>query len=253
MGFKFWLQPFLDLLFPSVCISCEKPSSGPLCLCGSCRAEVRYLHSPLCVRCGALFVGGNGGDHLCGNCLRRSPPYLLARAVAVYAPPVSTLLHQLKYRTDRTVLSTLSDIAIHFDFTPFASCDLIVPVPLHPKRLRARGLNQSLLLARLFFPGEVKTIRSGILVRTRDTVPQTFLNGKERRSNLLAAFAVNRKADISGKSICLVDDVLTTGTTVNECAGTLMRAGAKEVKVLTMARAVKGLTIVPEGRDTRWR
>ena len=250
MGFKYWLQLFLDLLFPSVCVSCRKPSSGSLCLCDSCRAEVRYLRSPLCVRCGALFVDGNGGDHLCGNCLRRSPPFLLARAVARYAPPVSTLLHRLKYRTDRTVLSTLSQIAVQFDFTPFASCDLIVPVPLHLKRLRKRGLNQSLLLTRLFFPGKETAIHPEVLVRIRDTVPQTRLGGKERRRNLRAAFAVNQEADIKGKSICLVDDVLTTGATVNECAGILMRAGAKEVKVLTMARAVERLIIGPGGMDT---
>ena len=239
MGFSYWLQPFLDLLFPTVCASCRKLSSGSLSLCNSCLDDVRYLHSPLCVRCGALFGDGNGGDHLCGNCLRRSPPYLLARAVALYAPPVSTLLHLLKYRTDRTVLSTLKHIAAPFDFGPFASCDLIVPVPLHLKRLRERGMNQSLLLAHIFFSKETQAIRPGCLVRTRDTVPQTSLGGKERRKNLRAAFAVGHGADISGKSVCLVDDVLTTGATVIECAGTLLRAGAKEVRVLTMARAVE--------------
>lgn len=242
MDFKYWLQSFLDLFFPSFCVSCRTPSPGSLCLCDSCRAKVRYLHSPLCIRCGALFVDGNGGDHLCGDCLRRPPPFLLARAVAHYSPPVSTLLHQLKYRADRTVLSTLSHIAVHFDFTPFASSELIVPVPLHLKRLRERGLNQSLLLARLFFPGEAKAIRPEVLRRIRDTMPQTRLGGKERRKNLRAAFSVNQDSDIKGKCICLVDDVLTTGATVKECAGTLLRAGAKEVKVLTMARAVVRLT-----------
>jgi ComF family protein len=250
MGFSYWLQPFLDLLFPTVCASCRKLSSGSLSLCNSCLDDVRYLHSPLCVRCGALFGDGNRGDHLCGNCLSRSPPYLLARAVALYAPPVSTLLHLLKYRTDRTVLSTLRHIAAPFDFGPFASCDLIVPVPLHLKRLRERGLNQSLLLSRIFFPGQAKAIRPEILVRTRDTVPQTGLGGKERRKNLRAAFAVTRQENINGKGVCLVDDVLTTGATVIECAGALMRAGAKEVKVLTMARAVERMVVDPTVKQT---
>jgi ComF family protein len=250
MGFNYWLQPFLDLLFPVACASCRRISSGSLSLCDSCMDEVRYLRSPLCVRCGTLFGDGNGGDHICGDCLRRPPPFILARAVTHYAPPVSTLLHLLKYRTDRTVLSTLSHIAVPFDFAPFASCDLIVPVPLHLRRLRERGLNQSLLLAHIFFSRQAEAIHPEILVRTRDTVPQTGLGGKERRKNLRAAFAVIQDADINGKGVCLVDDVLTTGATVIECASALMRAGAKEVKVLTMARAVERLIVGPDVRDS---
>ena len=222
--------------------------SGSLSLCDGCMAEVRYLRSPLCVRCGALFAAGNGDDHLCGTCLRRPPPFVLARAIVLYAPPVSTLLQRLKYGGDRTVLSTLSHLAVPFDFTPFASCDLILPVPLHRKRLRQRGLNQSLLLSHGFFPQNAKAIHPDILVRTRDTVPQTSLGGKERRKNLRSAFAVTRKIDICGKSVCLVDDVLTTGATAIECAVTLIREGAKEIKVLTMARAVESMIVGPTGK-----
>jgi ComF family protein len=225
------------------------PVSGSLSLCERCMEEVRYLGSPLCVRCGALFVAGDGGDHICGDCLLKPPPFILARSLVLYAPPVSTLLHRLKYRSDRTVLSTLTHLARPFDFSPFASCDLIVPVPLHRKRLQERGLNQSLLLAHGFFLQDAQAIHPGLLVRTRDTVPQTSLGSKERRKNLRSAFAVTRMADICGKSVCLVDDVFTTGATVIECAGTLMRAGAKEVKVLTMARAVERMLVGPIGKE----
>ncbi len=250
MGFRYWLHVLLDLLFPSTCAACRMPVSGSLCLCAGCMADVRYLHSPLCVRCGALFAAGNGGDHICGACLRRPPPFVLARAVVLYAPPVSTLLQRLKYGGDRTVLSTLTHLAVPFDLTPFASCDLIIPVPLHRKRLRERGLNQSLLLAHGFFSQDAQVIRPDILVRTRDTAPQTRLGGKERRKNLRSAFAVTRRADICGRSVCLVDDVLTTGATVIECAGALMRAGAGEIKVLTMARAVESMIVGPAGKET---
>jgi len=186
-----------------------------------------------------MFASDNGGDHICGSCLGKPPPFSLARGVVFYAPPVSNLLHRLKYGTDRTVLSTISQIAVQFDFTAFASCDLIVPVPLHPRRLRERGLNQSLILAQIFFPKKAKAICPQILIRTRDTVPQTSLNSKERRSNLRAAFTAVREEDINGKAICLVDDVFTTGTTVCECTRTLLKAGAKEVKVITMARVAE--------------
>jgi ComF family protein len=234
-----WLQPFLDLFFPPICMACRKSLSGSLSLCDSCAMEIRYLHTPLCVRCGAIFAAADGEDHLCGSCLSNPPPFSMARGVVLYAPPVSNLLHRLKYGTDRTVLSTVTHIAVKFDFTAFSSCDLIVPVPLHPIRLRERGLNQSLILAHIFFPKKTKKIFPHILMRTRDTIPQTSLNGNKRRRNLRGAFTVKRERDISGQVVCLVDDVFTTGTTVCECARTLLQAGAKDVKVITMARVAE--------------
>ena len=249
MGFMRQLQAFLDLLFPAVCTSCRLPVAGSLCLCERCMANVRYLRSPLCVRCGAQFATESGGDHICGTCLHRPPSFVLARSLVLYAPPVSTLLHRLKYGGDRTVLSSLRHLAAPFDFSPFASCDLIIPIPLHLKRLRERGLNQSLLLAHVLFPQEAQAIHSDILIRIRDTVPQTGLGGKARRKNLRAAFAVTRAADITGKDVCLVDDVFTTGATVTECAGTLMRAGAKKIRVVTMARAVERMIGGQEVQD----
>lgn len=114
--------------------------------------------------------------------------------------------------------------------------DHIVPVPLHPKKLRQRGFNQALLLARSFFPGERKKIRSDILVKIRETESQTGLSGTERRKNLRNAFQVKNSGAVSGKKLLLVDDVYTTGTTVRECARMLMKAGAVNVDVLTLAR-----------------
>jgi ComF family protein len=235
-GTVFWLQPLLDLLFPSVCIICGESVPGSRCLCGRCFAQIRYPASPLCVRCGTVFPAGTGGDHLCGRCLRKPPPFALARAVAFYAPPVDRLLHRLKFRADRTVVSTLADIAAPFDRSSFSSSDLILPVPLHLRRLQHRGMNQSLILARALFPEKAPAIRPDVLVRTRNTPPQTSLDRRDRLRNLTGAFAVSGKMDVSGLRICLVDDILTTGTTVTECADVLMRAGAEEVRVLAMAR-----------------
>ncbi|MDG4475500.1 ComF family protein [Thiovibrio frasassiensis] len=116
-----------------------------------------------------------------------------------------------------------------------AGADWIVPVPLHPKRLRERGFNQALLLARAFFPKD-RRITHDLLVRTRVTEPQTRFNGKARRTNLKNAFGVVKPQHIPGKKILLIDDVFTTGTTVNECARVLKKAGAADVMVLTLAR-----------------
>lgn len=119
--------------------------------------------------------------------------------------------------------------------------DLIVPVPLHPQRLKERGLNQSVALARLFFPGSLRHLHPDVLVRKRNTPAQTSLNGLARRKNLRGAFAVAENALVQGRTVCLVDDVYTTGTTVSECSRTLLQAGAREVVVLTLARVTPAL------------
>lgn len=111
-----------------------------------------------------------------------------------------------------------------------------MPVPLHVTRLRERGFNQAHLLARAFFPQQTNRIEATLLERTKKTEPQTRMSGAERRKNLKNAFRVNKPAMVFGKTVVLVDDVFTTGTTVNECARTLLRGGAKEVQVLTLAR-----------------
>ncbi len=228
----------LDLLFPPICRVCNHLltdyEDGGLCLV--CLKDVPPVNSPMCSVCGRDFKISGEIDHICEKCLRQKPPYIIARAVTFYAEPVSSLLHRLKYKFDTTVAPPLLKIAQGFDFSPFESCDVVIPVPLYYKRLKVRGLNHALILARLFFPDKKDLIYSNILVRTRDTVSQTTLNGIARRKNLQSAFCVENKSVIRGMSICLVDDVYTTGTTVIECSRVLMEAGAAEVKVLTMAR-----------------
>lgn len=113
---------------------------------------------------------------------------------------------------------------------------MIIPVPLHAKRLRERGFNQSVLIARALFSHEKKRINTSVLQRHRWTEPQATYGGKARRKNLRNAFSVRIPAQIKGKKILLIDDVFTTGTTVNECAGVLLKAGAAEVIVFTLAR-----------------
>jgi ComF family protein len=186
-----------------------------------------------------LFLPENGEDHLCGNCIKSPPPFSLVRSVCLYSSPVNTLLHGLKYRGDRTTLAALSQIAAPFDFSLFSCVDFIVPVPLYGKRLRQRGLNQSVLLARLFFPDNKAAVVPELIVRIRDTLPQTGLDGVRRRQNLRAAFAVPNQVELKGKRICLVDDVFTTGATIRECAKVLLRAGVSDVRAVTMARVVE--------------
>ncbi len=116
--------------------------------------------------------------------------------------------------------------------------DLILPVPLHPQRLRERGFNQALLLGRACFPEQSRIINVNLLVRRRATVPQTRLSGTERRKNLASAFTVTCPDSLKNKKILLIDDVFTTGSTVHECAATLRRAGAARIEIFTLARAL---------------
>lgn len=238
---KKWRTGFTELIFPRRCTFCRRSfADAGEAICPDCLLLIPYLHSPLCSLCGRELPDSSGGDHLCGSCLRRPPVYAMARAVVRYQEPVSHLLHRLKYTTDTQVLPALSQIiapfadALQIDFHP--ASDRVIPVPLFSARLRKRGINQSLLLARLLFPTARDAILVDTLLRTRNTPPQTTLDGVARRKNLRAAFAVNSPETIMKRRIFLVDDVFTTGTTASECARALLAAGAREVCVITVAR-----------------
>ncbi len=236
------VQSGLDLLFPPRCLfctSCLTEVHNHAEICPDCWNEIKFIRSPLCSCCGSPFPDAAGDDdHRCGACLKKSPAYSAARAVTVYGEVVKYLLHRLKYSGDTAVFPVLAQIVQQMDLELFEGSDLIIPVPLHKNRLRLRGLNQAIVLARLFFPHSYNKISYNLLKRIVDTIPQTTLDGEKRRKNLRGAFQAAASSQLKGRSICLVDDIFTTGTTVSECAKTLIRAGAKEVKVLTVARVV---------------
>lgn len=238
---KPWPTILLDLVFPPRCLLCGAfpgwRSHEPLCR--ACREGIAYIRPPLCACCGKVLAAAQPGrDHHCQDCLVRPPPFGVARSCIRYDQAASLLLHRLKYHGDTAVLPVLRHIVQRADIAGPCTPDLIVPVPLHPVRLRGRGLNQAALLARLFFPDRAAAIRCDLLRRIRDTPAQTALDGAARRANLQRAFAVADAAQLQGRTVCVVDDVFTTGTTVAECSRTLRRAGAAEVSVLTLARVV---------------
>lgn len=231
----------LHLLFPPLCSSCGEPffPEKEKLLCSLCLDQVEYLNSPLCPLCGAgLSKDGGDEDRCCRSCLQRRPLFDSARSLVYYQDPARTLLRGLKFKSDPRAVSGLRTIIS--DSTHGADqkeYDLIVPVPLYPARLKKRGLNQALVIARLLFPGKSGKIDPAVLIKVKNTVAQTDLSGVQRRKNLRGVFAVNRKADLRGARICLVDDIFTTGTTVSECSRSLKRNGADRVEVLTFSRA----------------
>ncbi len=231
------LQGFLDIFFPSACHLCGKGiASQENGICRSCEQEIVRIRPPLCLHCGIPMLTGE--SHLCGDCLKNPPPYSLARSLVVYEDFPRQLVHRLKYANDTTVLKPMEKIVGHFDFSPFIGCDLIIPVPLHSQRLKERGMNQSLLLAKLFFKKSGIAIAPSTLMKNKKTKPQTQLGLSLRKRNVKDAFILKDTDIIINKKICLVDDVYTTGSTVGECTRVLLASGAREVRVITFARVL---------------
>jgi ComF family protein len=208
--------------------------------CPSCISGISPIGSPFCSSCGAPFISREGQDHTCGECLAEERDFKKARSFGVYEGTLLEAVHRLKYGK-RVPMARPLALAVRKTFFEYWSpekVDLLVPVPLHIKRLRERGFNQAYLLVMRWAKRDGLRCDGRLLRRVRWTEPQTTMNRKDRRKNVKGAFAVNRPELVRGKRIVLVDDVYTTGSTVNECAKVLKRAGAEEVNVLTLARAV---------------
>lgn len=218
-------------------------------LCPYCLENFTPLPSPCCTKCGEPFKSRSDENHLCSDCITRKKHFLFARAFAVYDGAVLELIHTYKYkgktRLAKPMAALLYDTFIrHFSK---AGIDTAIAVPLHEKRLRNRGFNQALLMIRHWNkivqnntqPANPKiTVETGALVRRKNTVTQTGLERTRRIKNIKNAFAVKSFDQIAGKNVLLVDDVFTTGSTVEECARVLDNAGAAGIYVLTLARAV---------------
>ncbi|MBU5611516.1 ComF family protein [Geomonas azotofigens] len=242
------LRPLIDLLFPPLCHACkgtipvtgtEETPPQPF-ICTDCLGKIAFLASPLCTLCGAPFATENGSDHICGTCLSH-PPFHTSRSAAVLGGPLQELIHRFKYGGKTHLGEPLALLAFQRleDFLCEAAPDCVVPVPLHRKRLRQRGYNQSQLI------GEVlgKKLRVpqvvGNLRRLRWTEPQTGLDAGDRVTNVKGAFGVRDPKVLAGKRVLLVDDVFTTGSTLGACVDALREAEVARVAAVTVARGIQ--------------
>jgi ComF family protein len=241
-------------LFPSDCRLCGSPlvniSRLPVCL--ECLSAMRPIAGGVCSICGERLVSphafsGAQGEPCCGLCRRLTPPFTKAAAYGSYVGGLRDLLHLLKYEQVRPAANVLGRMLaeamarLERSFGPGAI--VVVPVPLHARKLRQRGFNQSELIARAALklrpsPDRL-TLNPHVLQRRRETQSQTGLSSHQRRENVRGAFAVVKPAEVAHRKVLLVDDVFTTGTTVSECARILRRAGASAIYVATVARTLK--------------
>lgn len=234
------LKSLIDLIFPPLCHCCREfiPDAGAVHLCHACMKTTEEIHSPLCTICGVPFLTDGRVDHPCGRCLSGSSSYESARAAFTYEGAVRDLIQRLKYDgrvQARRPLSLLT--AEHLAlFAAETSPDLLVPVPLHARRIRQRGFNQAILISEILSEEWRIPLERRLLRRTRWTEPQVNLAAGERAANVRGAFALAEPKRVKGARVMLVDDVLTTGSTVNECARVLKKGGAAAVYVVTVAR-----------------
>jgi len=237
------IRRVLNAVLPVECASCGRAlADDPVpFFCQPCWESIHPLSGPSCPRCGRPFASTvallYSPHHLCGACRLRRPAYTQAWSLYPYEPPLQDAIRLFKYHGKVALADALGSLMSAAVPHPL-EVDLLMPVPLHPSRLKEREFNQSLLLAdhlnrRLRLP-----LSYGNLIRVRRTEPQTALTRKARLKNLRRAFVVLRPQEVAGKKILLVDDVATTGTTVNECAKALRKAGAADVYVGTLARTV---------------
>ena len=229
------------LVLPRRCLACGTPVAGDGALCAECWPAVRFLGPPLCAVCGYPFEFDPGAGALCGACAAQQPAFDRARSVFVYDSASRGPLLAFKHadRTDAAPTFARLMAVAAADLLPDA--DMIVPVPLHRRRLLARRFNQSALLAQALGRETAVAAIPDLMVRTRHTPSQGGLSATARRRNVTGAFAVrDGMADnVRGARVLMVDDVYTTGATVGACATALRRCGAAAVDVITLARVVR--------------
>jgi ComF family protein len=229
----------LDIALPTLCVACREPVAGEG-VCAACWARLSFIAEPFCPKLGIPFVYDPGPGLLSMQAIADPPAYARARAAVRYDEVAKTLVHALKYQ-DRTDLApTMGRWMARAGQELLQEADLLVPVPLHWRRGWSRRYNQSGALARVIGRHSGVKVNGNALLRVRPTRQQIGLSRSERETNVQGAFKVadDRKTDIQGRRLVLVDDVLTSGSTTDACARALLRARAAQVDVLVFARVV---------------
>jgi ComF family protein len=238
-----WLQELgntvVDLLFPPRCVACQRLG---VWLCAQCLDQIEVIQPPICRRCGLPVDSLETSKHaepICNQCQKAPPQLDGLLAYAFHGGPLREAIQQFKYEDLRALAVPLGELMADGWIglsSPQKAADVIVPVPLHATRQRERGYNQASLLARQLSARLHVPVVEDVLIRTRATAPQVELSAQERRINVRDAFRCV-DADLRGKRVLLIDDVCTTGSTLEAACAALRAGGATHVWAYTLARA----------------
>lgn len=235
----FIAKAVLDAIFPPQCMACRTTVAEPG-FCAACWSAVTFLDGPCCQCCGLPFPVALEGENLCAACLAKPPAFDTCRAILAYDDNSKASILALKHADRLDLVPGFARWLARAGNAVLAKSDLIVPVPLHGLRLWQRRYNQAAELARRLGRDRDIPVDPFVLVRSRSTPSQgSQASAKARRRNVQRAFQVPDPARVAGRRILLLDDVVTTGATVDACARALKRAGAQGVSVLALARVVK--------------
>jgi ComF family protein len=230
----------LDLLLPPRCAACDSAVDVQGQLCGECFGRTQFISVPFCIRCGVPFaaVEQGGADGVCPSCLASPPVFREARAALRYDDQARRLILPLKHGDRVELAAVLAPMMVRAGSALLQRADVLAAVPLHRRRLFERKYNQAVLLA--FAVGRLagRKVVPDALIRTRRTAPLEAKSPEERAQEVAGAIGVrpSRRAAVSGKSVLLIDDVMTSGATANACAAALLAAGAAAVDVLLATR-----------------
>ena len=229
----------INIALPQVCPSCREPVDGAG-LCPACWAKLSFIAPPYCERLGIPFPFDGGPGLLSMEAITDPPAYNRARAAVRYDEIARKLVHGLKYGDQLDLAPTMGAWMARAGCELLADAEALVPVPLHWRRQWTRRFNQSALLARIIANASGRMVAHRALKRVKATPQQVGLDKSERAQNVQGAFRVPAagKAEVAGRRLLLIDDVLTSGATVDTCARALLRAGATSVDVLVFARVV---------------
>jgi len=236
------LQGLAEIICPKRCLVCkdgikEKASVGGY-ICAECWGKIKRNVPPFCHRCGRQLDSRNLTKNICPGCIRQPLHFDRAFSPCVYEGPIKELVHEFKYNNKEYLGPALARLMIDFvrEYNlPIDFVDSVIPIPLHKNRLREREFNQARILSDCVAREFNKPLLDGVLVRKRPTLTQTELKDNSRFSNVKDCFAVTKADAVKNRHLLLVDDVLTTGATSSEAAGSLKNSGANVVFVLTLA------------------
>lgn len=235
-----FFKALLDFIYPPRCYLCGISSEEPVC--SSCTSALLFIEDPVCQKCGKPCVSpvdlhGASLVESCRECRARRFKFSLARSLGLYEDGFKEIVREFKYRGKKRLVPIFAEMMVSKVAPEFFEVDLVSFVPLTRKKKVRRGYNQSEILAQAL-AGSLDLPCGSTLVKNQETEDQSQLPAEERRKNVRGVFSsADGGVDLKGKTVLLVDDVLTTGTTVNECSKVLLKAGAKEIRVLTLARS----------------